>query len=392
MPYGFLLAAAAMTLLALAVVLVPLLRRPVPAPAAPAASGSSATTVAGRWPAALATAIGLPLTVMIVYALVGHPRALTGATDPHRGVLADPGHSDAAVNVLARRLQTDDNDGQGWMLLARSWLQLSRIPEALAAYGKATALVPDDADLWVEYANTTAIANGRRLAGEPARLVERALQIDPDNLNALALAGMVAFQADDAALALTHWRRLESLVPPGSEDRDRVSEMIARAEGKAAADLPGPGRAAIASAAPGDTPAGPSPTTSTVPAAPTMPAASAVPAARTIRGTVTVAAELAAKVAPTDTLYVFARGVDGPPMPLAAVRTRAREWPVSFMLDDSSAMTEGLMLSRYPRVDVVARVSRLGTPAAQPGDIEGRLENVALGSEVRVVLDRVVGR
>ena len=78
-------------------------------------------------------------------------------------------------------------------------------------------------------------------------------------------------------------------------------------------------------------------------------------------------------------------------MPLAAVRTRASGWPVAFTLDDSSAMAEGLTLSRHARVNIVARVSRLGNANAQPGGIEGRVEGVALGrDDVRVVLDRVV--
>ena len=300
-PSVFVLCAAAMILLALALVLVPLLRRPLPPPPVDGRRAGS-----GRWPAALVTAIGLPLVVVTVYAMVGQPQSLLGSTDPHRGALADPRHSDGAVDLLARRLKADPADGEGWTLLARSYLQLNRIPEALEAYAKATTLVPGNADLWVEYANTTAIANGRRLAGEPERLVQRALQVDPDNLNALAFAGMVAFQAGDAAAALTHWRRMESHLPADSEDRIRLDEMIARAEGRAAGSARSPGEAPL-----------------TVGALPTAPAVAGSTHAQSIRGTVTIAADLAGKVAASDTLYVFARAVDGPPMPLAAVRTVA---------------------------------------------------------------------
>ncbi|MBS0507748.1 MAG: hypothetical protein JSR53_10240 [Proteobacteria bacterium] len=75
------------------------------------------------------------------------------------------------------------------------------------------------------------------------------------------------------------------------------------------------------------------------------------------------------------------------------MRTRAGAWPVAFRLDDSSAMAQGMALSGFAQVDIVARVSRLGSPSAQPGDIEGRLERVAPGSSgLRLVLDQVVGR
>ena len=75
------------------------------------------------------------------------------------------------------------------------------------------------------------------------------------------------------------------------------------------------------------------------------------------------------------------------------MRTRAGGWPVAFQLDDSSAMGQGRALSSFSQVDIVARISRMGSPVAQAGDIEGRLERVALGSSnLRLVLDKVVGR
>lgn len=329
-----------------------------------------------NWGAALATAIALPLFVALLYLAVGQPGALTPGASAARmasGAARAPG--DEAIQALSRRLDKDGGDAEAWVLLARSYFQVGRTHDALGAYRKATALTPDNADLWVEYANTLAIANDRQLAGEPAQLVERALKLDPDNLNALAFAGLAALQRDDRAGALRHWQRLQALLPEGSEDHPRIASLIARAQGQA------PQESALAP-----------------PAGVVVDAQAAVPvAARSaqavIRGTVTLAGALAAQVAPTDTLFVFAKAPEGPPMPLAAVRTRAGGWPVGFTLDDSSAMVQGMALSRFERVNLVARVSRLGNASAQPGDIEGVLENVAVGSsEVRLVLDRVVQR
>ncbi|HMN22083.1 MAG TPA: c-type cytochrome biogenesis protein CcmI [Ottowia sp.] len=318
-----------------------------------------------NWGAALATAITLPLAAALLYAAVGTPEAISG-----RGVqaaAADPAHppQDDAIAALSERLARDGGDAEGWVLLARSYFQLGRTQDALGAYRKATALQADNPDLWVEYANTLATTQNRDLSGEPQQLVERALRLDPNNLNALAFAGLAALQRGERETAVQHWRRLEAQLPEDSEDRARIGEWIARAQGQAPP-------AKVATTAP----------------------ASAAPATRPeIRGTVVVDSALASQIAPADTLFVFARAENGPPMPLAAVRTRASGWPVSFTLDDSSAMAEGLALSRHPRVNIVARVSRLGNANAQPGDIEGHLEGVALGrQDVRVVLDRVVGR
>lgn len=338
--------------------------------AASARSGGVGSSLRANWGAALATAIAMPLVAVALYLAVGQPSAING-NRPLVGAGGSP-HlpGDNAITALSQRLARDGNDAEGWVLLARSSFQARRIDEALNAYRKATALQGGNADLWVEYANTLAIANDRKLSGEPTQLVARALEIDPDNLNALAFAGLAALQGGDRGLALRHWQRLQSLVPDGSEDHERIAALIARAQGE-----PPPARTTLAAQAV---------------QRPVEPGTAGAPS---IRGTVSLDAALASQVAPTDTLFVFARAPSGPPMPLAAMRTRATGWPVAFTLDDSSAMAPGQALSQSGRVHIVARISRLGSPSAQPGDIEGTIESVAVGaSDVRVVLSRVVGR
>jgi cytochrome c-type biogenesis protein CcmH len=339
----------------------------------PARPGGTGSSLRASWGAALATAIALPLFAALLYLVVGQPMAISGSSlqAGAAGSAHPPG--DNAIAALSQRLARDGGDAEGWVLLARSSFQARRIDEALNAYRKATTLQADNADLWVEYANTLAIANDRNLSGEPAQLVARALQLDPDNLNALAFAGLAALQGGDRGLALRHWRRLEALVPAESEDRARVRDLIARAQGD-----PAPAGAPAQAAAVARAGRGPEPGAAGAPS---------------IHGTVSIAPELASRVAPTDTLFVFARAPGGPPMPLAATRTRAAGWPVAFTLDDSSAMGSGRALSQSGSVHIVARISRLGSPSAQPGDIEGTIQNVAVGNrDVRVVLDRVVER
>jgi cytochrome c-type biogenesis protein CcmH len=114
-------------------------------------------------------------------------------------------------------------------------------------------------------------------------------------------------------------------------------------------------------------------------------------ARQVLKGTVALAAKIKTQAAPDDTVFIFARAVEGPPMPLAVQRVKVRELPVSFSLDDSMAMAPGMSLSAHPRVVVVARVSRSGSPAAQPGDLQGASAPVANdASGVAVVIDSVV--
>jgi len=313
------------------------------------------------WVPALVVAIAVPLLAVMLYLLTGQPAAINEGPNRAGGmadIVAEHANGtpdadlDAMIARLRQRLDSEGGDAQHWVLLARSYRAAEQPRNALAAYQKALDLDVDNADLLVEYANAFAVAHDHNLQGKPQQLLDRALQLAPDNRNALALAGMAALQRGDNKAALGHWQYLADLVPVDAPNRDRIDELIARAQGKA-------------------------------------PAAAAK---RAIHGTVTVSDELADQITAADTLFIFARAPDGPPMPLAVVRKPAPRFPLRFTLDDSQAMAPGLQLSQYTNVEIVARVSRTGSANLQPGDLEGQVSSVALGSNgVRIVIDHQVG-
>ena len=112
---------------------------------------------------------------------------------------------------------------------------------------------------------------------------------------------------------------------------------------------------------------------------------------KAITGTVTLAQSLASQVEPGDTLFVFARPVKGPPMPVAIQRVAASQLPFRFRLDDSEAMAAGGKLSKQAEVVVGARISKSGNALPQPGDLEGASARVAPGTrDLQLSIDRVV--
>lgn len=186
-----------------------------------------------------AIALGIPLVAIGLYLRVGNPAAIsaspaTNVQAPFAGNSADgqmtQQRMEANVAALAQRLEQNPKDSQGWSMLGRSYLALEKYAEASNAYAKATALKPDDADLWANYAFALAMANGRRLQGQPQELISKALKLDPDNPKALELAGSAAFEAKNYQEAVNYWQRLLEKSPPNSELSQTLAERIDRAK------------------------------------------------------------------------------------------------------------------------------------------------------------------
>src|SRR3989441_10865217 len=193
----------------------------------PAVEVEPAPTRGGR--AALAVGIAVPLLAVAVYFATGTPRAL----DPQEAV-PSAAQVEAMVGRLAAKLRENPDDADGWKLLGRSYTVMGRFQEAVDAYAKAAQRDPRDAQLLADFADALAMVRGpsgqMRLSGEPERLIERALEIDPKNLKALALAGTVAFERQDYAGAAALWGRMLPLVPADSEDARSISENVEEAK------------------------------------------------------------------------------------------------------------------------------------------------------------------
>lgn len=304
----------------------------------------------GRGLAAL-IGVALPVCALGVYVLVGSPRGVDAPAGSHAvGAMQLEG----LVEGLAAKLRQNPDNADGWKMLGRSYAALGRFSEAVDAYARAVAYAPQDAQLLADFADALAMARGRSLQGEPEKLVQRALEIDPNHLKALALAGTAAFDRKDFKAAAAYWQRMLPLVAPDSEDARQIRANVDEARKLAGGTVDAARHAGL-------------------------------------RGTVRLSPELRDKVGADDTLFIYARAADGPAMPLAVLRRPARELPVKFALDDSMAMAAGMAISGHPRVVVTARVSRSGGAVAQPGDLQGASKPVANDAQrIDVVIDAVV--
>lgn len=390
-------------------------------PAAGSGQGARAKgeVVRSNWSARVAAAVvavAVPVGASLIYARFGD----FGAFDP---VIAqsqgDEGHAMAPEQIgkmiesLKARLEKEPENPNHWSTLARTYYSMGRFPEAAEAYAKLVKLVPDNADILADYADSLAMAKGRQLAGEPMALVNKALQLDPKQWKALAMAGTEAFDRNDFKAASGYWERLLETLPPDAPIAEQIKSSIADARMRGGmpplqlAQGPGskPGQENLPPNHPPLTAARPDPNAAPN-AAPDAPAAKGdakaaakkaetKPAAAgkaTVAGTIDIGGELKAKAAPTDRVFIIARPAEGSRMPLALTAVQVKDLPAKFTLDETMAMSPAATLATATSdVVISARVSKSGSPMPNSGDLEGVSKPVKVGArDVVIKIDRVL--
>jgi cytochrome c-type biogenesis protein CcmH len=328
----------------------------------------------------VAIALAIPAAALALYGVIGTPSALLPPEQQAAMAAGDAPHAlsreqmDGLVAKLAQKLKDNPNDVEGWRMLARSFVAIGRLPEAVQAYEEANKLRPNDADLLADYADALALANNRSLEGKPEQLIKQALAADPKHQKSLALMGTVAFNRNDFPNAAMWWKKLLATVEPGSDAAKAIQANIAQAE---AGGMPAAERVAATQAAAMPAPADNAP-------------AAAAPGA-SIEGSVTLSDKVKASLPPGATLFVYARPADGSKMPLAILRAPANAFPAPFRLDDSMAMSPEARISLQKQVQIVARISKSGNAMPAAGDLTGKSGTVKVGTrDLKLVIDEIV--
>ncbi|MBN3467211.1 c-type cytochrome biogenesis protein CcmI [Pseudomonas savastanoi pv. phaseolicola] len=239
---------------------------------------------------------------------------------------------------LERSVQAQPDSAENLYFLARSYMAQNRPGDAAQMFERSVTLAGRSPELLGQWAQALYFASDKHFTAQVQALTDEALQADPNEVTSLGLLGIAAFETQRYQAAVDYWTRLLAALPAQDASRSALEGGIARARENLAGQ-----------------------------AAPVK--------ARALKVRVTLAASLKGNVQPGDSVFIFARAINGPAAPLAVKRITVADLPAEVELSDADAMMPQLNLSNFAQVQLVARVSRAGQPTT--GEWVGRSQPLA---------------
>ncbi len=350
-------------------------------------------------PAALALVFLVPAASLWMYTKIGTPAAIDLAPPPRAEAAGTApadhtqgaGDMNSAIDSLRARLEQNPDDLEGWMLLARSYRSQQRFGEAVQALETAHSLAPDDPFVMVELAEAWIFTSpDGQISDQSLAMLQRALAIDPSQQKALWLLGVAAAQAGEYQYAIDQWEALMALVEPDSQVAQSLQGQIDEARAALAAATGAPAAETTDKAPAESADAAASPAASTAPA---MTADTGGDGWQGTRLSISAGAAMPPDLASRAVLYVVIRS-PGPAMgpPIGVRRISGPALPLRLTITDQDSMIAERKISLESEIQVQARLSLSGSPAASDGDWQSAAVTVSLDSSepVQLVLDQQV--
>ncbi len=309
----------------------------------------------------------VPLIAAVLVPLVGYGLYMHwGASDKvqmARQFSEQPRTVEEMTAHLEQAVKEQPDSAEAWYFLGRTYMNQERPADAAKAFARVVELAGRQPELLGQWAQAQYFAGDRQWSEQLQALTDEALQADPQELTSLGLLGIAAYEEGRYQDAVRFWEQLVAALPENDPSREAIRGGIERARQQVDG---GSGNAAA-----GEAPA----------------AASTQAAALQIQ--VQLDPKVAETVSPEDSVFVFARAVNGPPVPLAAKRLTVGDLPATVTLSDADAMVPSLKISSVEQVTVMARVSRTGD--ATKGEWMGQSEALETRGDknaVRLTIER----
>lgn len=312
---------------------------------------------------AVLLAITLPFLAAGIYLKTGMPQALDPEFEKQLEAQQEMPDVEGMITALADRLKQTPEDGEGWAMLGRSYVAMSRFKEAEDAFQHAHKILGDDVSLLADYADAIGRGSSSDLTGNAKPLIERAIELEPDHPKTRWLAGMLAYQGGEFEKVPAFLQPLLDQTEPGSEIHEGLKRLIKDAMSQTQARS-------------GEVPVVEEKSQKIV----------------SINVKVSLSDELKDQTDPEDIVFIFAKAVQGPPIPLAVKKLQVKDLPVTIVLDDSLAMRPDLKISAHDQVLINARISITGNPIATIGDLQSTAveTNTASSEVIEILIDQQI--
>ena len=328
----------------------------------------SAERSPGKWAGWFVAAL-IPLMSVFMYLELGEYRVIENPklAEVNKSAQANNNadHQNMSIESMLdrvkQRLQDNPDDAEGWFIMGRTLMAMQQVDSAVTAFQRTYDLVGEDPAVMFTLADALALQNNGSMAGEPEKLVTRGLELSSQDPTGLWLAGLAAEQRKDYKSAHKYWSRMLPLMTDDAESSAEINRLLGVLEQR------DPGIEAVASAA-------------------------VAPVAASISLSVDLAESLKANAAPGDAVFIYAKAMQGPPMPLAVKKLTVSDLPVKVNLSDTDAMMPTMKLSSFDQVIVGARVSKSGNPVAQTGDFFVEMKSIDSKNppaDLRLVINQV---
>ncbi|GIZ12140.1 c-type cytochrome biogenesis protein CcmI [Pseudomonas sp. NCCP-436] len=309
------------------------------------------STLGGAVP--LACALLVPVLGVVLYL---HWGALDQLDQARELASRQPQSIEEMTSRLEQSVREQPQSAEAWYFLGRTYMAQERAGDAAKAFEQAVNIAGRAPELLGQWAQALYFAGDKQWSEQLQALTDEALQADPQEVTSLGLLGIAAYESQRFADAVSYWERLVAVLPEQDPSRQAIASGIERARQQI-----GEGEQSGAAVAAEGT------------------------ARQVLEVSVSLAPEVQAQVLPDDSVFIFARALSGPPMPLAVKRLKVSDLPVQVSLSDVDAMMPEPKLSLFEQVQLVARVSREGN--AIKGEWIGQLGPVSTSAgEVQTLL------
>lgn len=257
------------------------------------------------------------------------------------------------IDKLKNHLRDNPEDSRGWFMLGRTLMSLQQYPEAVTAFQRSYDLTKTEPTIMLALADALAMIRDGDMRGEPEKLVKQALELSPDELTGLWLAGLAAEQSGRFREAFDYWVKLLPLLGDDLQSTSEIKTLLAALK-KKQPDLP---ELNFVSA----------------------------PVAEGLSVAVSLDSKFVSKVNADDLLFIYAKAASGPPMPLAAKRLKVSDLPIQVTLSDNDAVMPQMKISGFDQIIVGARVSKSGNPVGQAGDLFNESKVISLKDQEGII-------